>query len=323
MVTSLLRRRDILLIAALVVACSPDREPTARTPPQPGIRHGMLIGPDSLAARLGQPDAPVLLHVARTRAEFDSAHIPGARFLDLADIVIERDGLPNELPPSATLDSILGAVGVSNDASVVLYGEPLAAARAYFTLDVLGHGGSVALLDGGIAAWRAGAHAVSSADEHTDQGPSNAPTTFSSSLAEARLADAEWIEARRGRSALALIDARPPEEFSGEKPGEGVTRPGHIPGARNLFWKRLIRSDTLPALVDTAALRGLFAAAGAEPGDIVVTYCRTGMQASYAYFVARYMGYEAKMYDGSFLDWERASTRAVEAGPDVSRGAER
>ena len=76
-------------------------------------------------------------------------------------------------------------------------------------------------------------------------------------------------------------------------------------------------------LLDTAALRGLFAAAGAEPGDTVVTYCRTGMQASYAYFVARYMGYEAKMYDGSFLDWERVPTRAVEAGPDAGRGAER
>jgi thiosulfate/3-mercaptopyruvate sulfurtransferase len=323
MVASWLRRRDALLITALVAACIPDRERAAGAPPAAGVRHGMLIGADSLAVRLQQPDAPVVLHVARARAEFDSAHIPGARFLDLADIVSEVHGLPNELPPRGSLDSVLGAVGVSNDASVVVYGEPLAAARAYFTLDVLGHRGSVALLDGGIAAWRAGAHAVSGAGEHAGHEPSGAPTSFSSSLAEARLADAEWIEARRGGAALALLDARPPEEFSGEKPGEGVTRPGHIPGARSLFWKRLIRSDTLPMLLDTAALRGLFAAAGAEPGDTVVTYCRTGMQASYAYFVARYMGYEAKMYDGSFLDWERVPTRAVEAGPDTGRSAER
>lgn len=323
MIASWLRRRDALLVGTLVVACAPDRERTAGAPAETGVRHGMLIGADSLAARLRQTGAPVVVHVARTRAEFDSAHIPGARFLDLSDIVIERDGLPNELPPRATLDSVLGAAGVSNDAGVVVYGEPLAAARAYFTLDVLGHGGRIALLDGGIAAWRASTHEVSSAGEHADHGPPATPAGFSSSVAEARLADAEWIEARRGGGAVALIDARPPEEFSGEMPGEGVKRPGHIPGARNLFWKRLIRSDSLPMLLDTAALRSRFAAAGAEPGDTVVTYCRTGMQASYAYFVARYMGYEAKMYDGSFLDWERVPTRPVEAGPDAPRSEER
>jgi thiosulfate/3-mercaptopyruvate sulfurtransferase len=300
-------------MATLALACTADRGATPDARPAAGIRHTMLIGADSLAVRLRQHDAPVVLHVARERAEFDSAHIPGARFLRLADILVERDGLPNELPPAESLDSVLAAAGVSHAASVVVYGEPLAAARAYFTLDIRGHGSRTALLDGGFEGWRTAAYPVSGGGEARSNG---SPAAFGTSAAESRVVDADWIEAQRGSAGLALIDARPPEEFSGEKPGEGVERPGHIPGARNLFWKRLLRSDSLPMLLDTAMLRSLFVSAGAAPGDTVVTYCRTGMQASYAYFVARYLGYEARMYDGSFLDWARVPTRAVETGSD-------
>lgn len=64
----------------------------------------------------------------------------------------------------------------------------------------------------------------------------------------------------------------------------------------------------------TAALRALFTAAGAAPGDTVVTYCRTGVQASHAYFVARLLGYTVRLYDGSFTDWSRDASLPVESG---------
>ncbi|MGE5927794.1 MAG: sulfurtransferase, partial [Gemmatimonadota bacterium] len=310
-----------VVLAALTVApaCSPGRSGEAVAPPAPAASHRLAIGADSLAARLATGrEPPLLLHVARAGAEYDSAHVAGARLLRLGDIVVERDGIPNELPPRARLDSVLAATGVTGGANVVVYGEPLAAARAFFTLDVVGQGDRAAVLDGGLPAWRAAEHPVSRAGGDTIARPAVRTRAPSSPALESPVVDAAWIEARRGNAKIALIDARPPEEFSGEKPGDGVDRPGHIPGARSLFWKKLLRSDSLPLLQDTATLRKLFVDAGAAPGDTVVTYCRTGMQASYAYFVARYLGYESRMYDGSYLDWVRVPSRAVERGRDAA-----
>jgi thiosulfate/3-mercaptopyruvate sulfurtransferase len=102
-----------------------------------------------------------------------------------------------------------------------------------------------------------------------------------------------------------ILDARPPAEFSGEVPGADVGRPGHIPGARNLFWQDLVRSPEEPRLKDEAELRRLFEAAGVGPGDTVVAYCRTGGQASFLYTVASHLGYDVVLYDGSFVDWSR------------------
>lgn len=304
-----------LFALAVLPACGPGRGGVSAVSPTPAASHTPAIGADLLAARMAAGQAPpLLLHVARTRAEYDSAHVAGARFLRLGDIVVERDGIPNELPPQKHLDSVLAAAGVGGKADVIVYGEPLAAARAFFTLDVVGHGGRAAMLDGGLAAWRAADHPVSTGGGDAVSPRPASRTAPPSPFPGARVVDADWIEARRGNARIALIDARPPEEFSGEKPGEGVNRPGHIPGARNLFWRNLLQSDSLPLLRDTAALRSLFVGAGAAPGDTVVTYCRTGMQASYAYFVARYLGYEVRMYDGSYLDWVRGPGRAVETG---------
>ncbi len=308
----------LLVISTAMLGCRAAPDGGSGALPAPAVRERMLIGADALAARLARsPESIIVLHVARSQGEFDSAHIPGARFLRLGDIVVERDGIPNEFPPRAQLDSVLASAGATRPANVVVYGEPLAAARAYVTLEAMGKGSSTALLDGGLQAWRVAGHAVSNEDSGVGGEWSGDATGQRSSPDPAHIVDAEWVESHRNSAGIALIDARPPDEFTGEKPGEGVERPGHIPGARNLFWKRLLQSDSLPMLLDTVTLRRLFVTAGAAPGDTVVAYCRTGMQASYAYFVARYLGYDARMYDGSFLDWARVRTRAVETGPTV------
>ena len=278
---------------------------------EPSAPSALLVSADSLATALDDPRT-VVLHVARTPESFESARIPGARFLPLSAIVTERDGLPNELPDVSVLDSVFESVGVGDDTRVVLYGDPLSAARAFFTLDVLGHR-RVAMLDGGVEAWRAAGGPVASG---TDSTGAPALGSFTPRLAGERIVDADWIAARLDDPSVAVIDARPPEEFSGATPGDGVTRPGHIPGASNIFWKQALASDSMPRLRDTTALRELYAAAGAGPGDTVVTLCRTGVQASHAYFVARLLGFTVRMYDGSFIDWSRQSAREVRAGSE-------
>lgn len=296
--TSSLRTIPTLLAAALLLSAAATSAQTGRLQPR------LLVSPEELAETVYDPET-VVLHVGRDRADYEAGHLPGARYLPLSAIVVERDDLPNELPPVERLDSVFESVGVSDGSRVVLYGdlEGLAAARAFFTLDWLGHA-RVALLDGGLEAWRAEGRPLSTEAAEIARG------SFTPHPRPLRLVDAEWLRSFAGTPGVALIDARPEEQYAGEEPGAGVPRPGHIPGAANVFWKRALESDL--SLRDPDELRALLAAAGVRPGSTVVTYCRTGVQASHAYFVARYLGYDARMYDGSFLDWSRRPGYPVE-----------
>lgn len=336
------RTRNLFGAAALLLltACPIPRE--LREVPAPPANADMLVSVSQLQRRLNDP-ATVVLHVGRDRASYDAGHIPGARFLPLASIVTERDGVPNELPSTEALDEAFEAVGVSDDSRVVLYGDlgGLAAGRAFFTLDYLGH--TPAILNGGIEAWRAAGRPVETAAPAARRG------SFTPRPHPELVVDADWVRSHLRDTTVAFIDARPAEQYSGAEPGEGVQRPGHIPGAKSLFWQNTIVAPANPELRPTDVLRALYRLAGArfasdveyiperpryEPADTsaaarrerrqgqrqrprnntprqqprpntVVVYCRTGVQASWDYFVARYLGYQTKMYDGSFIDWSR------------------
>jgi thiosulfate/3-mercaptopyruvate sulfurtransferase len=295
-----MRKAPQLLIGTLLLAgLGACLVQVPRSNPLPRWNESLLVDADALQRRLSDRRT-VVLHVARDRADYERGHVPGARFLPLGSIVVERDGVPNELPPVEQLREAFEAAGVSDGSRVVLYGEldGLAAARAFFTLDYLGKA-DVALLDGGLAEWRRGDRAVSTAPAPESRGrltPRPRPEL---------VVDAEWVRARLEDTTLVLIDARPPAEFSGEVPGAGIPRPGHIPGARNVFWRTALVSDADPRLRSPEILHAPFTLAGAALGDTLVVYCRTGVQASHAYFVARYLRRPVVMYDGSFADWSR------------------
>src|SRR5205807_5857850 len=102
---------------------------------------------------------------------------------------------------------------------------------------------------------------------------------------------------------VTLVDARPTKEFTGEQLSEDVAKAGHIPGAKGLYWMDMLVSRQNPVLKPEAELRRMYAEAQAVPGRPLVTYCRTGMQSSFDYFVAKYLGYEPSMYDASFYEW--------------------
>src|SRR5690606_7280163 len=143
-------------------------------------------------------------------------HIPGARFLPLGAIVVERDGVPNELPEPATLDSVFESLGVTDDSRVVLYGEPLMAARAWFTLDYLGQGDRAAVLDGGLPAWRAAGQPVAK-DAPAAAMPAG---RFTPRVRPELVVDAAWVAARLEAPGVVILDARPAEEYSGAKAGD-------------------------------------------------------------------------------------------------------
>jgi len=323
----------------LLTACPIPRE--LREVPAPPVNGDLLVSVNQLQGRLNDAST-VILHVGRNRADYDAGHIPGARWLPLSSIVTEREGVPNELPSVEALDAAFEGVGVSDDSRVVVYGDlgGLSAGRAFFTLDYLGH--PPAVLNGGLEAWRAAGKQVSTAEPAARRG------TFTPRPRPEIVVDAAWVRDHLRDSTVALIDARPPEQYSGAEAGEGVTRPGHVTGARNLFWRNTLVSEANPVLRSPEVLRALYRLGGArfasdveiiprrerpdyadtsaaarrarrgrQPerqnrgptprpvGSTVVTYCRTGVQASWDYFVARYLGYQTRMYDASYLDWSR------------------
>ena len=282
-------------------------------PRGPTLNPDLLVSAEDLADDLNDANL-VIVHVGRDRASYDAGHIPGARFLPLSSIAEERAGLPNELPPVERLDSVFESLGIGDGTRVVLYGDldGLAAGRAFFTLDYLGHQ-RTAVLDGGLAAWRTEGGAVS-----REAPGAPAPASFTPNPQPQRMVDAAWVRTHLDSTKIALIDARPVAEYTGETPGADVTRPGHIRGAENLFWKNTLLSEANPVLRTPAVLRGMLRLAGADPGDTVVVYCRSGVQASHLYFVSRYLGYETKLYDGSFVDWSRRADYPVVRGAAAS-----
>jgi thiosulfate/3-mercaptopyruvate sulfurtransferase len=258
---------------------------------------GRLISAADLASRLKDPDV-VVLHIAdRPSSGYAQAHIPGARFIRYADVAVNgADGIGSELPPLEQLERVFEDAGVSDTSRVVVYGSTVAASRLFFTLDVIGHP-RVAILDGGLRAWQADGRPV-----ETGSPPARAKGSFMPRLHADRIATAEWVQQQAKH--VALVDVRPDEEFTGADGGmTGAHAPGHIEGARQLPWDALVSADGtfLPA----DQLRAKLAAAGAAPDKPVVSYCMVGMRASVVYFVARHLGLEARLYDGSIMDWSR------------------
>ena len=279
------------------------------------MRSEMIVSTGWLAGHLNDPKV-VVLHVARARAHYDEGHIPGARFVGWSEITATRDGVPNELPPVADLQKLFERLGIGDEARIVLYGDNsgLAAARAYFTLDYLGHGGRAALLDGGLEKWKTERRAIST-DLVETKTARFTPRVRASAVTNLDVVrDLSWTATNVSSPNVVLIDARPVNEYTGTKPGEGVPRGGHIPGAANVFWMQNVVSKENPALRSPAELRRLYEEGGAQHGRTIMTYCRTGGQASHAYFTLKYLGYDVVMYDGSFFEWSNTQGAPIVAG---------
>jgi thiosulfate/3-mercaptopyruvate sulfurtransferase len=265
----------------------------------PQLRSQMLVTTQWLAAHLHDPDL-VVLCVAATPEFYDKSHIPGARRILLSEIAVTRDGIPNEMPPDAELQRVFARAGVGNRSRVVLYGERfnLLAARAYFTLDYMGVAEHAALLDGGLEKWRTEGRPL------TAEAAPMKPAALAIAPRPEILVDATRMKTLGAQPrGVTLIDARPRKEYSGEQLSEDVRKAGHIPGATSLYWMDMLVSRENPVLKPETELRRMYAEARALPGGKLITYCRTGMQSSFDYFVAKYLGYDPAMYDGSFFEW--------------------
>ena len=125
-----------------------------------------------------------------------------------------------------------------------------------------------------------------------------------------------YVRSQVGKPNAAIVDARLPEYYSGEKiPPQ--RRAGHIPGAINIPFASLL--DENGRMLAPETLQQKFDAAGAHPGQQVITYCHIGQQASLAYFVARYLGYDSRMFDGSWQEWSAHTELPAETSAGAAR----
>jgi thiosulfate/3-mercaptopyruvate sulfurtransferase len=277
------------------------REMPIEAPP-PTVRDSMLVTADWLKAHLNDSNL-VVLHADRNRTAFDEAHIPVARFADWAGYTTKSETLTTEMPTMAALGTWAQSLGLRPGQRIVIYGDPVPAARLYFTLEYLALSNRASILDGGLNGWRAAGGEV--AAKPVDVAKSDFQPRF---VWRELIVDADFVKSRLGDSTTAIIDARTTDEFKGIK-GPPELRPGHIPGAASLDWTTLLDNGKFKS---PTVLRGMFEQAGVGPSDDVVLYCHSGARSSVAWFVAKYLGYRPRMYDGSMEDWGRKAELPIE-----------
>ena len=253
-----------------------------------------IVSTQWLAEHLNDPNV-VVLHLASIRRDYTAGHIPGARFLWFNDVAPSTPDLNTELPSVAHLDSLFESLGVSDNSQVVIYGQTITpiVARVFMTLDYLGAGDRAAVLDGGLAAWKADGRPVSTETPKVTRGK------FTPHVHSDAVVNADFVKANIDKPGIRILDARTPNFYTGE--GGGGPRPGHVTSAQNIPFTTL--TDSAGKMKDRSTIAGLFTAAGVQPTDRVVTYCHVGQQASLLFLAAKYVGIKPSLYDGSFEDW--------------------
>lgn len=276
-----------------------------------------LISAESLASRLNDPDIAVLDATfflpnqgRDATQEYLGAHLPCARFFDIDAVADHASALPHMLPSEGFFAEAVGKLGIGNHALVVVYDNNsfMASARAWWTFRVFGHE-RVMVLDGGLARWK-------ELGLPLESGPvASTPREFKATFHPGLVRGLDEMKMLLNDEAVQILDARSPGRFTGTEPEprRGL-RSGHIPGSKNLFFKRLVDERT-HCLKPLAGLEAEFQQAGIDLRRQVVATCGTGVTASVLALGLYCLGNEyAAVYDGSWTEWGGRDDTPVSAG---------
>ena len=278
----------------------------------------MLVSTETLAAHLGDPDWIVfdtrhdLAWPDKGRQAWEASHIPGAYFMHLDhDLSGKKTGKNGRhpLPPLADFAARMNRCGVAPGRQMVVYddGGGSFAVRLWWMLWWLGHD-KVALLDGGIAAWKRENRPMDAVVPAAREG------RFDPRPREGMTVDAGAVAASLGQRDLVVVDARAATRFMGENETLDPVA-GHIPGSFNRFWQHNLGYDG--RFLSPEELRAEFLE---EIGDVdpkrVVHSCGSGVTACHNLFAMELAGLKgSRLYPGSWSEWCADPSRPVATGP--------
>jgi thiosulfate/3-mercaptopyruvate sulfurtransferase len=256
-----------------------------------------------LAARLGDPDLrivdatlPLVGQPGHGRDSYEAGHIPGAVFFDINAIADTTTDLPHMLPTAEAFSRAAGALGLTPDATVVVYDAHgiYSAPRVWWTLRIMGYP-NVFVLDGGLKAWRAEGRVI-----ETDEAAPAAANVISK-VNPALVADRQDVTKVLADGAAQVVDARSSARFRGEAPEPRASlRSGHMPGALNVPFNEVVAADG--TLKPVTELQAVFA--HVDLNRPIITTCGSGVTAAVlALALARLGRLDVAIYDGSWTEW--------------------
>jgi thiosulfate/3-mercaptopyruvate sulfurtransferase len=262
----------------------------------------MLVETDWVAQHLDRPNTRFVEVDVDTTA-YEQGHIPGAVGWNWKKDT--QDPICRDIPSPEAFEALMERSGISNDTTVILYGDNnnWFATYTLWLMKYYGHN-DVRLMNGGRAKWLAEGRAL------TTEIPQVQPGRYAiNNIHEELRALRPFVEQSVGHAGRALVDVRSPDEFSGKLlapanlPQEGSQRGGHIPGAANIPWVTAVAEDG--TFKSRSELEAIYGAKGISPDKQIITYCRIGERSSHTWFALTYLlGYnDVRNYDGSWTEW--------------------